>query len=351
MDGPTYNGSILRPAHVAASFVNTPDAGPAQVFGGALPSGGALKAGASSGMNVAVATGYALCPSSAGSTDGGYLFGLTTAATLTIAGADPSNPRIDLVCATANDIGSSASAGEIQVVTGTAAPSPVAPSLPGNSIALAQVAVGAGVTSIIAGNITDKRVFTAAIGGIVPVPDLSHVPSGYTGMFVYDRSTGRLAHNPASGPAQPKLLPFAPQNVVQTANKGAISGTVTICSATVTTDGNTDLVITARWPGLYINNGSAFGVYGAQLEIQIDGTAVAAVVAPAGTNASAGSNLGTGGGSIPHVTAGGTDRPSAGTHTVSFVLSVVAGDATHQVQMPCATSGSPAMLYVSAAPL
>ena len=44
------------------------------------------------------------------------------------------------------------------MVKGTAAGSPTVPSTPTNSIALAQVAVAAGATSILSGNITDVRV-------------------------------------------------------------------------------------------------------------------------------------------------------------------------------------------------
>jgi len=48
----------------------------------------------------------------------------------------------------------------VNVVTGTAAASPVAPATPANSIALAQVLVGTSVTSILNANITDVRVQT-----------------------------------------------------------------------------------------------------------------------------------------------------------------------------------------------
>jgi hypothetical protein len=67
----------------------------------------------------------------------------------TIAAADPTNPRIDVVYA-GND-------GLIGVATGTPAGSPVAPSFPFTAIALAHVAVGATVTSILNADITDVR--------------------------------------------------------------------------------------------------------------------------------------------------------------------------------------------------
>jgi hypothetical protein len=50
------------------------------------------------------------------------------------------------------------------VVAGTPAVSPAAPATPTNSIVLATVAVGAGATTILAGNITDARTLvTSAI--------------------------------------------------------------------------------------------------------------------------------------------------------------------------------------------
>jgi hypothetical protein len=45
-----------------------------------------------------------------------------------------------------------------QVIAGTPAGSPTAPALPANSISLATIAVGAAVTQINSGNITDTRV-------------------------------------------------------------------------------------------------------------------------------------------------------------------------------------------------
>jgi hypothetical protein len=82
------------------------------------------------------------------------------AVTASIATANATNPRIDLVCLTVNDAYYTGSTNNIvvNVVTGTPAGSPTVPSTPANSIALAQVYVGAAVTSITNSNITDVRV-------------------------------------------------------------------------------------------------------------------------------------------------------------------------------------------------
>ena len=79
--------------------------------------------------------------------------------TLTIAAADPTNPRIDLICASVQDAQYAGSNNQPvpQVITGTPAPSPSAPAAPASTVVLAQVAVAAGVTSIVTANITDER--------------------------------------------------------------------------------------------------------------------------------------------------------------------------------------------------
>jgi hypothetical protein len=64
----------------------------------------------------------------------------------------------------------------IQAVAGTPAGSPVAPSLPANSITLATVAVGAGATAITNANITDTRVLVTT--NIPESGDISAVNAG-----------------------------------------------------------------------------------------------------------------------------------------------------------------------------
>jgi len=85
---------------------------------------------------------------------GSYLWAGTTVtkasvSNVIITAADGSNPRYDVIYAN--------SSGTIGVTTGTAASSPAVPDLAASSIALAVVAVAAGVTSIVNANITDLR--------------------------------------------------------------------------------------------------------------------------------------------------------------------------------------------------
>lgn len=70
--------------------------------------------------------------------------------TLTVSTADATNPRIDVVSVDLD--------GVVSITTGTPASSPSAPSISATSLALANVAVGAAVTSIVTANITDRRV-------------------------------------------------------------------------------------------------------------------------------------------------------------------------------------------------
>jgi|GEM_PF-3265734 len=110
---------------------------------------------------------------------GGYRVYNDAQATLTIAAADATNPRIDLIIA-AIDTTSTPYTSSLQVITGTPASSPAVPSVPVGliALALAHVAVAANATSIVTGNITDVRVIAGLQGDgsrliNLPIPTLS----------------------------------------------------------------------------------------------------------------------------------------------------------------------------------
>jgi hypothetical protein len=130
------------------------------------------------GMSVLVASGWAAVLGTEQSNMGAYVVYNDATATLGITTADPTNPRIDLVCATVRDAYYSGAFNDVilQVVAGTPAGSPVAPALPANSISLATVAVAAGATSITNANITDTRV--AVTTNIPESGDISSVTAG-----------------------------------------------------------------------------------------------------------------------------------------------------------------------------
>lgn len=124
-------------------------------------------------------TGTVLCTSDA-----------TEQVTIGAAPASGSN-RIDLVVATArgNDLdGGSNDDWILQAIAGTVAATPTPPPVPASSVALAQVYVGGGVASIVAGNITDLR------PGNLSIPALSATPRG-----IY--ASGASVAAPAAGAA------------------------------------------------------------------------------------------------------------------------------------------------------
>jgi hypothetical protein len=130
------------------------------------------------GMSVRVASGWAAIVGTTTTNMGVYTIFNDATNTLTITTADPTNPRIDLVCATVRDAFYSGANNDVifQVIAGTPAGSPVAPALPANSISLATIAVGAAVTQINTVNITDTRVNVTT--NIPETGDISAVVAG-----------------------------------------------------------------------------------------------------------------------------------------------------------------------------
>jgi hypothetical protein len=128
-------------------------------------------------MNVYVADGWAAIVGTTQADMGTYVAYNDASVLLTITTANPTNPRIDLVCMTVNDSYYSGSTNNVvfQVIAGTASATPAAPSLPANSISLATVYVAAGALSINSGNITDTRV---SVTTNLPIGDITGVTAG-----------------------------------------------------------------------------------------------------------------------------------------------------------------------------
>jgi hypothetical protein len=128
-------------------------------------------------MSVRVATGWAAVVGTTQANMGVYTAYNDATATLTVTTADPTNPRIDRVVMTIRDAYYTGVNNDVifQVLAGTPAGSPTAPATPANSISLATIAVGAAVTSITAGNITDTRVDVTTN---LPVGDITGVTAG-----------------------------------------------------------------------------------------------------------------------------------------------------------------------------
>ena len=88
---------------------------------------------------------------------------VTANTNITINSADPSNPRIDAICVKidtgASPDSTASNVGSLVAVAGTPAGSPTTPTIPNNHLLIATVRVDAGVTTIVAGKITDARTF------------------------------------------------------------------------------------------------------------------------------------------------------------------------------------------------
>lgn len=126
------------------------------------------------GMSVRVASGWAAIVGTTQANMGVYTVYNDATQVLTVTTADPTNPRIDRVVITVQDAYYTGAFNDVifQVLAGTPAGSPVAPATPANSISLATIAVGAGVTQINTGDITDTRVEVTtnlAVGDITAV--------------------------------------------------------------------------------------------------------------------------------------------------------------------------------------
>jgi hypothetical protein len=137
-----------------------------------------VTANSPAGMSVLVADGWVAVVGTTQPDMGTYVAYNDATVTLTITAANPTNARIDLICLTINDSYYSGVTDNVvfQVLAGTPAGSPVAPSLPANSIGLAQINVPAAATSITSGNISDLRVLTTT--NIPSQGDISSVTAG-----------------------------------------------------------------------------------------------------------------------------------------------------------------------------
>ena len=140
------------------------------------------------GMSVLVNAGYcAVAHLTQG--HGAYIFGTLSQETLTVAANSSGQTRIDLVLARVYDTANSSSYCDVEIVAGT--PGAGQAATPGTSLLLATVSVASGASSILNANITDKRLFTAAPGGILPA-SAAAAPPAAPGQVIYDTSTGTL---------------------------------------------------------------------------------------------------------------------------------------------------------------
>ena len=147
-------------------------------------------------MAILIRSGLCAVPGSEGAQQGTYGVGNDGDVTVAISAAHATLARIDIAVVRVRDSAYSGALNNatLEVVAGTPAGSPVAPSAPANSLTLATIQVNAAATSITNANITDSRRWMAGVGGVVRA--LSTVVFGSnqfdSGQPVYETDTGRL---------------------------------------------------------------------------------------------------------------------------------------------------------------
>lgn len=165
--------------------------------------GGAFAVTPNTGLILNVASGVAFIPGTESAKQGTYICTNDATKTVTLDTAHGTLPRIDRVILRVYDSAYSGASNTwaIEKLTGTAAASPVAPTLPANAIAIASVSVVANDTTISAGEITDTRSYATAVGGAIPVkstgkPSLASVPDG---QLIVLTDTGEIQAKIAGG--------------------------------------------------------------------------------------------------------------------------------------------------------
>lgn len=149
-------------------------------------------------MTVLVATGQVVVPGSEGTYQGAYICENRGSLSVSIAAADATNPRYDLIVARVRDAAYSGATNTfaIEAVTGTPAASPAEPTIPANSWVLARVEVVALDTTITTANITDRRTtgtgqfgLAAALGGKITCTSTTRPTAPFEGMDIYETDT------------------------------------------------------------------------------------------------------------------------------------------------------------------
>jgi hypothetical protein len=194
---PSYLSNVLLPAstdrmNLGALLAPDVASGVLRNRGGVLlhgsASGWAVKQQASGTMNVLVPAASFVIPSSTG---GVYLAHNDADYAVALAASAPSTTRHDLIVARMydQDISGASNLFALEPVQGTAGGG--LPALPTNAIPLADVTVGAGVTSIVNANIAALHKFTVAPGGILPAKtaDLPAIANQYAGDPTFDLTT------------------------------------------------------------------------------------------------------------------------------------------------------------------
>lgn len=180
-DHRVLNGSMLQPAGTIAAR------------SGVLPGLGSGALSTVSAMVARVAPVKVLIANGVSAALGPYLLVSDANVDITFDAGEAAVPRVDRIIARAYDNtndGSGSTTGSVYYLKGQASGSATA--LPTNSVLLYEMTVPAGASSGTGGinfaNAVDKRVYTVAQGGIIPVAnntDMAAISSPHEGMAVY----------------------------------------------------------------------------------------------------------------------------------------------------------------------
>lgn len=188
----TYSARLDRLSQAAMLHAD-PASGALAVRGGVRPTSSStgllVTQRATPAMFVTVAAGTAYVPSQS-AVGGVYVCHNDASYDVAISAAHATLTRRDLIVARVRDAeyAGSENTWSLEVVQGTPAGSPGLPSTPAGAVALAQVQVPSGVSTITNARITDLRTYTTALGGVLPVPTTARPTQPYEGMAIYDTS-------------------------------------------------------------------------------------------------------------------------------------------------------------------
>lgn len=201
-DTTNNNGSVAQSFRYGLGALAQPAAGSAfQWASGVMPgdsNGAAItdyqvtQATPSANMTVLVQAGQEIT----GRASGGPYIGTSNAAFSVTIGAANTNPRIDYVVMRTRDLGIDGVGSAVRtydpvVLPGTPGGSPAEPvgSLTDGDLLIAAVTVRANTTSVLNSDISDRRVFSVARGGIYPMSAADTRNGAYPGQVRYNMNT------------------------------------------------------------------------------------------------------------------------------------------------------------------
>lgn len=153
---------------------------------------GDLVVSAGGGQSVNVDVGGIFVRGSESTHQAGYFVYNDATVNVTLAAADATNPRIDIIGVQIRDSEYSGANNDARIVavTGTPAGSPSEPSLPANFVTLARVDVPANDNTVNSGQITDRRRRMAMLGGIIPCTSTTRPTVNlFEGLWIYEVDT------------------------------------------------------------------------------------------------------------------------------------------------------------------